>query len=194
MRSTCPHCDYITERCICEHLTILTASIPVIIIRDPKEKKHPLGTAHLLNLCLKNLNLIDTEDPDHSEEFNQLLSLYKNPILIYPYENSQILTNQKVMNNEIDCLIFLDGTWKKTNRLFFRSKKLQDMPRFHLDLINKKSNYRLRKSRKENSLSTIEAVALTLNTLRDEDYSGLIKTFEKFIDQQIELMNKKKGV
>ncbi len=194
MRSTCPKCEYILERCLCAHLCELISPIPIIILRDPKEKKHALGTAKILQLCLKNLTLIDTDEPDQCEQFINLLSKFKNPILIYPFEFSNLLTTNPNSQKEIDCMIFLDGTWKKTNRLFFRSNKLQAIPRYHLDLNNFKTNYRLRKSAKENSLSTIEAVELALSTIYQTDFSELNKTFEIFIDKQIELMNKKKGV
>lgn len=193
MRPICPKCEFIIERCLCDHLYELTSPIPIIILRDPKEKNHPLGTVQLLKKCLKNVTVIDTDDPDNHVEFIAILENVKRAILIYPFENSRPLTE---VNTDVfpDCIIFLDGTWKKTNRLFFRSKKLQKIPRFHLDLINFKTNYRLRKSSKENSLSTLEAVEFTLNQLFLSDFSKLSEIFSAFIDKQIELMNKKKGV
>lgn len=193
MRPTCDQCEYILDRCICEHLCKIESPIPIIILRDPKEKNHALGTAHLLKLCIKNIKIIDTDNPDQDFEFINFMTQFKNPILIYPFEQSQSL-NETKKNNSPDCLIFLDGTWKKTNRLFFRSQVLQKLTRCHLDLINFQTNYRLRKSTKENSLSTIEAVGMSLNTLTEKDFSELNHTFEKFINKQIELMNKKKGV
>jgi DTW domain-containing protein YfiP len=194
MRPTCSKCEYILERCLCDHLCDLTSPISIIVLRDPKEKKHALGTAKLLQLCLKNLTVIDTDEPDNCEDFINLLSKFKNPILLYPFEFSILLTSSANSHKAIDCMIFLDGTWKKTNRLYFRSNQLQTIPRYHLDLNNVKTNYRLRKSSKENSLSTIEAVELALTTVYQTDFSELIRTFEIFIDKQIELMNKKKGV
>lgn len=194
MRPICPICEYILDRCVCQYLCQLTSNIPIIIIREPKEKNHSLGTVKLLQLCLKNIVVIDTDSPDQCQEFIQLLTCYKKPILLYPFLESKKLDQQTVSNNLIDCLIFLDGTWKKTNRLFFRSEILQNIPRYHIDLQQYQTKYRLRKSSKEISLSTIEAVSLTLNTISKTDYSNLLETFDKFIDHQIALTNKKKGV
>jgi DTW domain-containing protein YfiP len=85
-------------------------------------------------------------------------------------------------------LILLDGTWKKAKKIFFSSTLLHSLPAFSLT-PSKKSEYKIRSSQFEESLSTLEASTLALNILEPTlNCESLEYAFKKMIDFQIEKM------
>jgi DTW domain-containing protein YfiP len=96
--------------------------------------------------------------------------------------------NENVSKSNYDCVIFLDGNWKKTKRIFLQSNYLQNLPAkiIHSET---KSEYMIRKSPFDYSLSTIEAVVYVLNEFENNtEYNDLLKPFKKMISFQISKM------
>ncbi len=61
-------------------------------------------------------------------------------------------------------LILLDGTWKKAYKMWQLSINLQALPTVSLDNADR-GNYRIRKSPKDQGVSTVEAGYLALAAL-----------------------------
>ncbi len=85
--------------------------------------------------------------------------------------------------------ILLDGSWKKAYKLLMNNPFLQKLPKVAIN-VDSKSNYRLRKSPREDGLSTVEAGYYLLSQLEhnQKKFMPLLKTFEFMIDYQISQM------
>ena len=111
--------------------------------------------------------------------------------VLFPSKGAEIwdLESQKVaVDNQVDTLFILDGTWRKAKRMWFENPWLQEIPAVTLRSAST-SNYRIRSSRIEGGLSTLESVVLAGNYLKgSKEYDALLKPFEAMIDKQIKKM------
>lgn len=193
-RIKCNDCSFILKRCICPYIIRLHSKIPIVIFRDLNEAKHPFNSVNILKLNLVPLTIVDLDLKDTSTieiKISEQLAHFKNPLLVFPTNNSIEIKHQSNDSTAFDAIIFLDGTWKKCKKIYFSSSSLQKLPTLQLNLSHK-SIYEIRKSKLEFSLSTIEAVAETLSLsdsqLKKEE---LLYPFIKMIEQQKYLANKK---
>ena len=83
-------------------------------------------------------------------------------------------------------LIVLDGTWRKSRKMLFLSPPLQKLPRLSLRGLPP-SNYRIRKARHPDQLSTLEATCAALTQLerQAENFQALLTAFDVFLAQQL---------
>ena len=184
-RPVCPNCDFLQVRCLCEHLCSINNQTKLIILQHPSEKKHPLNTVKLMKLCFKNIQIFVGENFTEHEELNLIIERNLKYVgLVYPDQN--ITSNAE--KTDIRILILLDGTWKKTFKIYSLSKNLHSLPKISF-LENVSSNYRIRSSSKSNTLSTLEAANLALEliepSLKTYELNNL---FDKMINFQIEKM------
>jgi DTW domain-containing protein YfiP len=184
-RPVCPHCDFLKVRCLCEHLCSINNQTKLIILQHPSEKKHPLNTVKLMKLCFKNIQIFVGENFSQHKELNLIIEKNSKYIaLVYPDQN--INTNKE--KADIRILILLDGTWKKTFKIYSLSTNLHTLPKISF-LENVSSNYRIRSSSKSNTLSTLEAANLALKLIEPSlKTSELNNLFDKMINFQIEKM------
>jgi tRNA-uridine aminocarboxypropyltransferase len=143
------------------------------------------------------------EDFSEHDEINALLSDKNRDVwIVYPGDGSipisQLVTSSLPMHsdtakegasNKIRTLILLDGTWKKAFKMWQLSSNLQLLPTVNLDNADN-GNYRIRKSPKDQGVSTVEAGYLALIALEEhpEKFQPLLDTFNKMIDFQIQQM------
>jgi DTW domain-containing protein YfiP len=176
----------------------MNSPVPFIIIRYPKEKEHALNTVNILQVNLKNIYIFDTENADNHLPFIELLKKFRHPILIYKSEQSKELNfkQDKGPIQTTDALILIDGTWKKTFKIYSQSKILQSLPIYHFK-TDTPSQYQLRKTTKDSGLSTLETVYFLLNKKEaKKEWDLLLEPFLKMINIQIlkfEEKKKKKG-
>jgi DTW domain-containing protein YfiP len=188
-RQACQRCDSPLNRCLCHTLTNIDNLWPVHILQHNNESKHPLGTAKIAQLSLRQCQIhISKVTADHERFIAPILS--SKPLLIFPSENSCEL--ESIDTETSRPLIFLDATWRKAKRMYLESELLQSLPTAHLNVSNPPA-YKIRKSPNPNALSTIEAIAATLQLLEGDTvkYQPLLKSMNWMIDRQIELMGEK---
>jgi DTW domain-containing protein YfiP len=189
-REKCPKCLFIQKRCLCKSLIELDSPIPIFIIQYPKEEKHALNTVNILKLNLKPLTIFNTEFIDREKQFREVIKNFKNPILIFP--TPQALELENISNSDcktIDAIIFIDGSWDKCKRIYFQSDILKTIKSFSLNSTHH-SEYQIRKAPFQTSLSTIEAVTYSLNTIVNSQFDLLLNPFRQMINDQIESMGK----
>jgi len=138
-----------------------------------------------MKLCFKNIQIFVGENFSQHKELNLIIEKNSKYIaLVYPDQN--INTNKK--KADIRILILLDGTWKKTFKIYSLSTNLHTLPKISF-LENVSSNYRIRSSSKSNTLSTLEAANLALKLIEPSlKTSELNNLFDKMINFQIEKM------
>ena len=145
-----------------------------------------MGTANIAALSLSNCRVIDVERVEDNES---LVSLLKQvgTYLVYPSQTSCEMSSLTQPESSIKQLVFLDGTWRKTRRLYFESPLMQSLPAVHFE--NLQGRYRIRKAKEQNAVSTLEAVTHALTLLEPEkDFKSILKTMDWMIDRQIETM------
>lgn len=191
-RPVCPNCDFLLARCLCDTLQTIPNKTHLIILQHKTETAHALNTVALMKKSYVNYSLFIGENFSDHAELNSLLATHsKTTALLFPNENSVVLneTNKEIITH----LIVLDGTWKKAQKIFLLSTNLHSLRCVKLS-VNQKSLYKIRASKIENSLSTLEASTYALNILeKDLDTSSLVKSFEKMIEFQLEKMTEKMG-
>jgi len=169
-RTTCKHCSFVPERCLCDALPKERTHAPdIVILRHPHEKNHAFASAHLLDLFFKNQVISDGEVFDSREG-----------TLVYPYHVD--LTSSEEINicEAKGPLILLDGTWKKTKKILHKNPWLQALPRLKVGDLSE-GEFSLRKTPSQGKLSTLETYLhvwrLKENSPKQEELEKLFKTY-----------------
>jgi len=156
----------------------------VIILQDPKEAKHALSSAPILAKSINGAQLIIGEIFDPIELLGD--NWREDSLLVFP--NDESLSNESAIQKEFKFLILLDGTWRKVARLMHLNPWLAELPSFAIN-TNKTSEYKIRKSPRDDGLSTIEAAVFALNALHpDKEFNTILSAFDKMIALQIAAM------
>ncbi len=186
-RAICPDCEYILSRCLCSFISPILNQIELIILQHPSETKHALNTVKLMKKSFHKIKVFVGENFNDDQNLKKILEDKNvNSALIFPNEKATLLTTEE--KSKITHLILIDGSWNKAKKIFFSSTILHSLPSFSLN-PNKESNYRIRSSKFEDSLSTLEASTLALSILEPElETNGIENAFVKMIDFQIEKM------
>jgi len=172
--------------CFCHCLSQIDNEWPVWLLQHHKEKKHAIGTAKIAELSLSNCLTFDDRFAKKQNVFVNALEVSQ-PLLVYPGKNA---INVAVLSNlETRPLLFLDGSWRKTRKLFYTYPQLENLTRIAFT-PEKESRYRIRKEPDEKSVSTLEAIVSVLSTLEnnEEKYQTMLGTMDWMINKQIEYM------
>ncbi|ASP49797.1 tRNA-uridine aminocarboxypropyltransferase [Cognaticolwellia beringensis] len=195
-RVLCQKCQRPEKACICAFLANINNHISVVILQHPSEVTQSKGTVSLLQHSLANCEVIVGETFTDSTVLTQQFKKYAEKIvLLYPSEQAIMLdfsapNSTKNVNlselsdnklSDIECIIILDGTWKKAYRMFMLNPCLHDIK--HIVLPQGiTSLYQIRKTKKDNALSSLEACCHALACLENEPekYQKLLNNFVKF--------------
>jgi len=158
-----------------------------VVLQHPREVKQTKGTVALLSQSLHSCEVFVGEDFSERQDFLNVIKKYHNKvILLYPSENAQVISDDFNQNGvkslaDIECIILLDGTWKKAYRLFMVNPILQEIAHGILpsDIIG---NYQIRKTKKQGALSTLEACCYGLSLIESQPqkYIALLEKFQQF--------------
>lgn len=158
-------------------------------MQHPKETKHAIGTAGIVQLSLQYCQTLTGDCVEDSTELATIIGKQK-PLLVYPDANAECI--EDINPNEITSLLFIDASWRKARRIMHESPELAALKKVKLN-PKQASRYRIRKEPSKISLSTLEAIALCLSTLEKNPnkYQPLLNSMEWMIDQQIKTMGNK---
>ena len=190
-RPICSTCTRPVAVCYCDSLISVFSQIKVLIIQHPLEEKHPFNTARMARLCLKNSELITSKDLTLTR-LEQILSVPS--VLLYP--SLEWMTDTQIVDhadNRYQQLIVIDATWRKSKKILFEQPILQQLPRINLT-GNLHSNYKIRTSKLENSLSTIESIVSGMEILEpQQNFQPLLSPFNRMIALQQSLEAKSRA-
>jgi DTW domain-containing protein YfiP len=184
-RAVCKRCLKAQSACICSAIQLIDNQHFVHILQDPGEEKNAIGTARILVLSLKRSKI------SVGALFDAGLFDLQNSYLVFPDASAvpaeQFVNMQEINNSSV--FILLDGSWKKAYKLLMSNVFLQNLPKISIN-IDKKSEYRIRKSPRADGLSTVEAGYYLLSQLEQnqEKFVPLLNSFNKMIDYQIASM------
>lgn len=204
-RHYCRRCLKAGAACICDWIYPVSNSTDIVILQHPDEVKKALGTARIATLSLERVAMwVGVDFTDHPQ-FNRLLSGSPDSIaVLYPSETAIDIDEweRNIVSGDKDSspitlpvdeykkrtLIVIDGTWRNTREIMMANQGLQELPKVKLSPV-KASNYRIRKAPSSESLSTVEAIAMALNSLEpDTPVDSMLDCFSKMIDYQIACM------
>lgn len=192
MSRYCDNCGKANKACICHWIKPIATQTELWILQHPSEVKRAIGTARILSLSLPNSRLWVGEDFSQHEELNAALADSERDIyVVYPGERATALSDvvEQAQPSRKNVIILLDGTWKKAYKMWQLSTNLHQLPLVHLDNVET-GNYRIRKSPKEQGVSTVEAGFLALSVLEPASLNlqPLLDAFENMINFQIQQM------
>ncbi len=177
--------------CYCSALVHVPSRIKVLIIQHPQEQKHPFNTGRMAHLCLDNSELVVAESLSEAS-LRRLLQphsalLYPSLSWLPPVESIEPESPQSAA---LEQLVVIDATWRKSKKMLHLHPLLQKLPRLSFS-GELESKYQVRKSSMENSLSTIESIALAIQALEpDGDFMQLLQPFERMVALQLSEMKR----
>ncbi|WP_299728371.1 tRNA-uridine aminocarboxypropyltransferase [uncultured Endozoicomonas sp.] len=186
-RPTCPRCTRPLNQCFCQSLREETACMDLVILQHPTETRHPLNTARILELGIKNCSIFIGENFEDNAELQAALKGRKT-YLLFPGDDA-ITSEEALEQGKPEVLIVLDGTWRKARKIYFTNLWLQALPCIALKDLPA-SNYRIRKAPGKESLSTLEATVALLREAGNDSqaHEPLLNAFDQMINQQISAM------
>ena len=184
-RAYCFKCERPEKSCICHLVSVVDNDIHVVVLQHPLEVKQSKGSVTLLHQSLTSSQVIVGENFSDNSEVQLLLEKYDQQCaVLYPSDDA-ILVNEDNKNiTPPKCLFILDGTWKKSYKMFMSNLWLQQLPHFTLanDIVGQ---YKIRKTTKKNALSSLEACCYALSVLESQQrgtnrYQPLLASFVAF--------------
>ncbi|QIZ77965.1 tRNA-uridine aminocarboxypropyltransferase [Ferrimonas lipolytica] len=186
-RQQCRNCQRPTKVCLCNQISAVSHRTPVHVLMHPSEQGNAKGTAVVLCLGLEQGNLWVGEQPSDFSELQQQLALGPQPaMLLYPDDNATAI-EQLTEATAIGQLVVLDGTWRKTHKMLQLNPWLQQLPTVSFSNAPQ-GDYQIRKANRDDSLSTLEAVAYALEQIEQCDTAPLYRSFDAIKQAQLAYM------
>ncbi len=183
-RSYCQQCQRPERACICHLVSVIDHQTSLTIIQHSDEQNQAKGTAKLASLCLNKLHL-NVFNPDEKR-----LTVPKGVAILFPLPSATELTKTAYQDARLSEVWLIDGTWRQANRILaaLDFEDESNTPFFLLpesDLVQSQYS-RLRKTKRKNAFSTLEAAqqALTILEPNNLGLAQLSDVFEGFINFQ----------
>lgn len=203
----CEQCLKSADLCLCEIIQPMNPRIQVLILQHPQEPNHPLGTARLTHLALKNSLLkVGLSWPNLQKAVGKEVQPSAWAVL---YLGSgvkeagavgsrspqgkpkafQFVSKQGVPvapPQKLEGIVILDGTWSQAKALWWRNAWLLKLRRVIL-IPSQKSIYQgLRKEPRPECVSTLESIAESLTHLGEDPKieSYLKGLFQQLLDRK----------
>ncbi len=188
----CPTCEKPLSLCVCDAVTPVENRVAVVILRHPQEQDRLLGTARIATLQLKNAalktglswpslaKLVGREaDPKrwgvlYLGTAKTLVTvkigtpLAPRPLTVVDKAGEAMADQDEILAG-LEGIILLDGNWQQAKALWWRNAWMLKCRRLVLQPPRVSYYGNLRKEPRNESVSTIEAIAYTLAALEGDD-------------------------
>ena len=145
------------------------------MLQHPSEATHAKNTARLIELVTETCEINVGETPEDFAEVKKALQTNTGAVVLFPAPQSMALADE-LAARPIDTLVILDGTWRKAKKIWLANPWLQQLRVCHLN-GHANSDYRIRRSKYPNSLSTLEAAVVALGALESTPTAPLTEAF-----------------
>lgn len=193
-RAFCYQCRRAKVACLCERIDKQPNRIKIYVLQHPEETNNPKGSAIIAELGLQQYKRWVGEDFSQHVELNELLADQQGKLaILYPSDEAEVIDDVWAVKNasSLECLLIIDGTWRKAKKIWELTPALHDFPAIKLNEDNI-SDYRIRKVPQQGYLSTVECIVEGLRKLENcpQGYQPLLDLFSNMIDFQIGKMGK----
>lgn len=186
-RHYCAICRYPQNACLCASVQPISPMTQLVVLQHPSEVEHKKNSVRVLSLAVPKTQVYVGESESDFNGLREYLAACNKPIyLVYPSALSVSVEQQSI---NPDCiLLLLDGTWRKAFKMLQLNPWLAEYPAVHL-AEGYESRYRIRKSSRSDSLSTLEACAYMLSDLDPTlDVQPLMMAFDTMVELRIKAM------
>jgi DTW domain-containing protein YfiP len=184
-RQICASCGYPQVTCLCAWINPITTPLNIIILQHPKETKHAKNTVRLLALGLKKITVLQGVVPeDWSELAQNVTNQPQNYCLFYPHAQSASFESMSSLEQKAryfpvnQSVIFIDASWRKALKIWHLNPWLQQCNSWHFANAPE-SQYHIRRTTQQSSLSTLESVAYVLEKTHSIKCMPLYTLFSK---------------
>lgn len=186
-RTNCTKCHYPVTTCVCQYVTNKVENkTKIVILQHPDEVNLAKNTVRLLQLQLANIQVIIGENENDFAQACQDLPQHSTALL-YPGENAIDVLDCTSLPVQLTHLVVIDGTWKKTNKIFALNPWLHALRKVSFNSVPQ-NQYHIRKAEQSYSLSTLEAVGHFIHIVDDCDNQPLLYLLDGMIEQQTKFM------
>lgn len=181
-RRYCSNCLFPEKTCICAlvaQFQTISYSGAIHVLQHPDEIQHSKNTLRLVKQLLPSIQIWCGEAATDFSALTQLTE--KQPHqwgCFFPTANSH---PQSVAQPDLpSCnLIYIDATWRKARKIWHLNPWLWDIPCYRLTEAPV-GQYRIRKNHAPGQLSTLEAIAYSLeNVINTQDLLTLFEQFQQ---------------
>ncbi len=162
MRQICGKCLYPIKTCICSNISEQQLMFDITILQHPKEAKNAKNTARLAKLVTPEISIVKTDDIESLKALRHCL-VRESTVVLYPskvsYPISTAILPTLSDTQQRMHLIVLDGTWRQAFQVWQTNDWLRGYDCYHFDNPDI-SNYKIRKSKDNTHLSTLEAISI----------------------------------
>lgn len=193
-RPICSKCERALKVCLCQWITPIENRVSLGILQHPSEVTQVKGTAKIAQLSFQKGQIWVGESLDDLPSLQAWLQESSPIFLLYPDIIEQqtpvksFKINEIAQHFELDAIkiLVLDGTWRKTHKMMMLNSELSALNRVVLS-PNAPSDYRIRKQKSTNSLSTVEAIYELYSQLEGntQRYQPLLTAFDAMQAQQL---------
>jgi len=198
-RSLCWRCHRARSACFCPQVRPFASGPKVVVLLHPKEHKHRVGTARIVELGIQDAQVLR----GHGRDFDQdprLLSLLEDPTLhamiLYPGPRATALESaspELVPEGRRLLVIAIDGTWAHAKKMIRESRVLSSLPQLAFT-PTQRSRYRFREQPADLCVSTVEAVHSVIELLHRQSiyplpegraHDNLLHVFDWLVEFQL---------
>ena len=179
-RTYCSSCHYPEKTCICKWVKPIESPIEIIILQHGSEASHAKNTVKLLELGLNRITTVCGEEASNFQEIASECALSPEKYAVCfpseqstPIEESVLQWERGNASQTFEHVIFIDASWRKALKVWHLNPWLHQLKTWHFS-EPPENQYRIRKTSKENSLSTLESVAYVLSLGWKVDCSNLL--------------------
>ncbi|KFZ37660.1 hypothetical protein HR45_09560 [Shewanella mangrovi] len=187
-RTYCVRCQYPQSACVCAAIQPMAVPQQLLVLQHPSEVSHTKNSVRLLRLAIPQTQVVVGESATDFAALRQQLQQTA-CALVYPADQDAAAPLAKIAaDSPIKTLVLLDGTWRKVHRMLCLNPWLLQLPRLSLD-IQHGSQYRIRKAKRSDSLSTLEAAVFALKQLQPQlDITPTLNLLDELVAQRLARM------
>src|SRR5512139_1532750 len=135
-RAWCSRCRRPGVGCYCALIEPFDSVPRFVILSQPREAKHRLGTGRMAHLSLTNSCWFEGVDfSQHLQVNREIASNANAPMLLFPSRQAVNLSNLTLMERKqltigprMPVVFVLDGTWKSVRKMLRLSDNLRRLP------------------------------------------------------------------
>jgi DTW domain-containing protein YfiP len=185
-RPRCPTCTLPLRTCVCALVARVDNRVAVLVLQHPDEAGAAKGSVRLLGLSLARCRVVVGE---RFEPATLAALLDTGSALLYPDVTGigPSATRAGARADDVRQLVVLDGTWRKSLRLLHANPLLHELPRWRLPAPPPGRYAALRKARRPDQLSTLEATCAALADIEGKPgrYAALLAAFDRFVADRV---------